>query len=124
MHKTGGITVSKNKAEDTTHFCLHIIHVHQTNMRQPNRPQAINNKNEPLNGPAVQVIAANDATNNRASVASSSSEITSDESSRNAAASRQKEQESKQNEESNRLSTEETNNTPPAYGSLFPQLPK
>lgn len=129
-------TVVKNKADETTHFCLHLIYEHPSNVKA-NRPQT--SRNSTLSSSSSsQTLAAGAAT-----ASSASADVTSIHShTSDTSYSYQSEQSRRKQEESERYAREQEeadrnqqyatssyssppeDTTPPAYGNLFPTLPK
>lgn len=127
--KDGGITVTRNKADETTHLSINVIHVLPQYQKNPadfkdNRPIASFGTAAPP--PASEVAATASAQTNSDSAASTSS---GQQSSMDGGASA-KQQESdeaaqlraRQDQEA-LASSHMVTETPPSYGNLFPTLP-
>lgn len=113
----GDITVIKNKADESTHFYVHIIHVHQFN----GQAQAVVVQSSVANQPSVQSAAV--ATNESVAPAQSTGLSQKEEESREAA----RQQAAASNNATTSQSSEQItqlDHVPPAYASLYPKLPQ
>lgn len=127
----GSIGITKNKAEETSHFCLHVIYVHPTNVKQ----QPVIKQKGATHAP-VPLLAdsASIHSGSRASISSSASLENTRSSVVNSDESRKKQEESEryaqeQNENNQQMpssslqASSPADPAPPTYGNLFPTLP-
>lgn len=125
----GSITTTRDKSDESAHFCLHVINVVQQNMR-PNSgifvyspPVVSVSEAAPANPPPTSAATVAGPSYSNGEVAAAGG----DAAANNAWS---KEQEAAAYEQNNRQSNQQpsapatTTDTPPTYTNLFPQLPK
>ena len=131
----GSIGITKNKSEESSHFCLHVINIHPSNVK----PEPVKKQKGTVHAPVA--LLADTASIHSGSRASVSSIASSASFSANGNSTIHSEESRKKQEESERYAREQqasdnqqmpsssvqasapADPTPPTYGNLFPTLP-
>lgn len=129
----GQITVTRDKSDESSHFCLHLIYEHPSNINSK-RPTSTQPQAEPVlpNSASYDQSSASAPNAESTSIASSSSDtgLSAKQAESERYAREQREQERLDSAQQPAVTSysspqaPQADTTPPTYGNLFPTLPK